>query len=141
MFLQVISNYRQMYKFTVKQTKTKSITEIKDFINIVGELYFRNHKWKVSVEKSSVQIPQIRKNSTIQGTDLIEIMESGVKFYKASFSALEGDQIAFMISCGDVFTVHAIQARWLEFFREKCIISDIQELDNHLPEFRDFMQD
>lgn len=130
-----------MYRFIVKETKTKPITEIKDFINLVGDLYFRNHKWEVSVEKSSSQIPQINKNPIIQGTELIKIIDSGVKFYKASFSVLEGDQIAFRLTCGDDFIIHAIQIRWLEFFKEKCNISDLQELDNDLPEFKDFMQD
>lgn len=124
-----------MYKFVVKGIKAKSSKKLTDIIDLIGELYFSNHKWKVTIQGI------YEKETIINGSELIKIIRDGIENKKASFSALEGSQKALQFSIDNSWTIHTIQIRWLEFFQEKCDVHDIEELNNDLPEFNDFMQD
>lgn len=132
--------YKQMCRLVIKETKQAPIRDVREFMEMIGPYFVDNHRWKVHVREAT-KPTRFTTVTLVTGQELAALLKEDMQFICASFSALEGDQILFSITCGSEWVIHTTRKHWVEFFEEKCKIAEKTLLDPDLPEFAEFMQD
>ena len=129
-----------MCKLVLGVGKAAPLRDVREIMELIGELFVANHRWKVQVRRADKPTPYAEEK-LITGHELHDLVRQDIRFNEATFSALEGDQILFRITCGEKSVVHTTRRHWVEFFEEKFNIEEKTELDVEEPEVAEFMQD